>query len=105
MAMATLTRADLAKAVSKEAGWTQRDGRAFVDAAFEEIMARLEVGEAVKLNGFGSFTLRDKTARLGRNPRTLEMAPIAPRRAVVFRASHVLKRRIDNGMSVCEEGS
>ena len=103
--MATLTRADLAKVVSEQTGWTQRDGRAFVDAAFEEIMARLEVGEAVKLSGFGSFTLRDKTARLGRNPRTLESAPIAPRRTVVFRASHVLKRRIDNGMLVREEGS
>ncbi len=103
--MAALTRADLAKAVSEETGWTQRDGRAFVDAALEEIMARLEAGETVKLTGFGSFSLRDKSERLGRNPRTLEAAPIAPRRVVVFRASQVLKERIAKGLAGGRDGS
>ena len=103
--MATLTRADLARAVGEETGWTQRDARAFVDAAFEEIMARLEAGEAVKISGFGSFGLRDKAARTGRNPKTREAAPIAPRRVVVFRASHLLKQRIDREMSSREDGS
>ena len=97
--MATLTRAELAKAVGEETGWTHRDARKFVDAAFEAIMSRLEAGEAVKLTGFGSFNLRDKPARLGRNPRTLKTAPITPRRVVSFRASHVLKKRVDNGTS------
>ena len=103
--MATLTRADLAKAVGEETGWTHRDSREFVDAVFETIMSRLEAGETVKLTGFGSFNLRDKPARLGRNPRTLKTAPITPRRVVSFRASHVLKKRIDNGMSGGGDGS
>ena len=103
--MATLTRADLAKAVSEETGWTQRDARTFVDAAFEEIMARLEAGETVKLSGFGSFGLRDKAARTGRNPKTKEAAAITPRRVVTFRASQALKSRIAEGMSDDGDGS
>ena len=103
--MATLTRADLARAVSEETGWTHRDARAFVDAVFEEIVARLEAGEAVKLSGFGSFNLRDKAARTGRNPKTREAAAITPRRVVIFRASHVLKKQIDKGISEREDGS
>ena len=97
--MATVKRADLAEAVAEEAGLTHRDARKLIDAAIEEIAARLEAGEAVKISGFGSFGLRDKRGRLGRNPRTLETAPISPRRVVVFRASHVLKQRIDKGLS------
>ena len=103
--MATLTRADLARAVSEETGWTQRDARKLVDAVFEAIMSRLEAGETVKLTGFGSFNLRDKSERLGRNPKTREAAAISPRRVVSFRASHVLKKRIDKGMSGDEDGS
>lgn len=103
--MGSLTRADLARAVSEETGWTQRDARKFVDAVFEAIMARLEAGETVKLTGFGSFNLRDKSERLGRNPHTLEAAPIAPRRVVIFRASHVLKKRIAKGLSGGRDGS
>ena len=59
----------------------------------------------MKLTGFGSFNLRDKSERLGRNPHTLEAAPIAPRRVVVFRASHVLKKRIAKGLSVGRDDS
>ena len=70
----------------------------------EEIAARLEAGEAVKITGFGSFNLRDKGERLGRNPHTLEAAAIAPRRVVAFRASHVLKKRIDKGLSGTSDG-
>ena len=104
-AMATVTRADLARAVSEEAGWTQRDARAFVDAAIEAIAERLEAGEAVKISGFGSFNLRDKRGRLGRNPKTREAAAITPRRVVTFRASHVLKARIHKEMSNRADGS
>ena len=95
--MATVTRDDLAQAIADEAGLTRRDARSLVDTVIEEIAARLEAGEAVKISGFGSFNLRDKGERLGRNPRTLEAAPISPRRVVAFRASHVLKKRIDKG--------
>lgn len=97
--MATVTRAVLAEAVSQETGLLHRDARALVDTLIEEMAARLEAGEEVKIHGFGSFGLRDKAARRGRNPRTLEAAPIAARRVVVFRASQVLKRRIARGMS------
>jgi len=98
--MATVTRADLAKAVSEETGLlTHRDARALVDMLIEEMAARLAAGEEVRLSSFGSFRLRDKAARTGRNPRTREAAAIGPRRVVTFRASQVLKERIARGMS------
>ena len=103
--MATVTRDDLARAVAEETGLTRRDARRLVDTVIEEMAARLEAGEAVKITGFGSFNLRDKGERLGRNPLTLEAAPIAPRRVVAFRASHLLKKRIDEGLSGSSEGS
>ena len=103
--MATVTRADLAQAVAEEAGLTLRDARKMVDTVIEEMAARLEAGEEVKITGFGSFNLRDKGERLGRNPRTLEAAPIAPRRVVTFRASQLLKKRIDKGLSDSGDGS
>ena len=100
--MSTVTRAHLARAVAEETGLLQRDAAAIVDAAIEAITERLEAGEAgeaVKLSSFGSFRLRDKPMRMGRNPRTLEAAPIAPRRVVIFRASGVLKAKIDEALS------
>ena len=103
--MATVTRDDLAGAVAEEAGLTRHDARRLVDTVIEEMAARLEAGEAVKISSFGSFNLRDKGERLGRNPRTLEAAPISPRRVVAFRASQLLKKRIDKGLSGIGEGS
>ena len=97
--MATVTRADLAKAVSEETGLPHREARGLVDMAIEAMAARLAAGEEVKLSSFGTFRLRDKAARTGRNPRTREAAAITPRRVVTFRASHVLKNRIARGMS------
>ena len=97
--MATVTRAELAKAVSREAGLPHRDARALVDMLIEEIAACLAAGEEVNIYGLGSFGLRDKSARPGRNPRTLEAAPVAARRVVVFRASQVLKNRIAGSLS------
>ena len=83
--MATKTRADLTGAVHKEVGLPRREAAEFVDTVIEAIAERLEAGEAVKISGFGSFTLRDKGARWGRNPKTGEPAPIAARRVVVFK--------------------
>ena len=100
--MATVTRADLAEAVSEEAGLPHREARALVDTLIEEIAAHLAAGDEVKLSSFGSFRLRDKAARTGRNPKTRQAAAIAPRRVVVFRASQVLKNRIARG--VCGGG-
>ena len=85
--MATVTRADLAKAVSKEAGLPRREARALVDMLIEEVAARISAGEEVKLSTFGCFRLRDTAARTGHNPRTLEAAAMAPRGVVTFRAS------------------
>ena len=77
----------------------QRDAAVIVDAAIEAIAERPEAGEAVKISSFGSFRLRDKAARMGRNPKTREAAPITPRRVVTFRASDVLKAEIDEALS------
>ena len=105
LAMATVTRAELAKAVSEETGLPHREARVLVDMAIEAMAARLAAGEEVKLSSFGSFRLRDKAARTGRNPKTREAAAISPRRVVTFRASHVLKARIYKEMSKRADGS
>ena len=102
--MAIVTRAHLALAVREEAGLTCRAARTLVDALFEEVAASLVVGEDVRIYGFGSFELRDKAERPGRNPLTLEAAPIAARRVVVFRASKVLKKRIAESLSSNGQG-
>ena len=97
--MATVTRADLSKAVLREIGLSRRESAKFVDSIIDAIANRLEAGEVVKISGFGTFTLRDKGERLGRNPKTREPAPISARRVVVFKPSAVLKRRMAEGMA------
>ena len=97
--MATVTRAGLSDAVQREIGLSQRDAREFVDDMIETICARLEAGEPVMISGFGTFTVREKGARVGRNPRTREEAPILARRVVTFRASAKLKKRVATGMA------
>ena len=97
--MATVTRADLSKAVLRAIGLSRRESAEFVDSIIDAIADRLEAGEAVKISGFGTFTLRDKGERLGRNPKTREPAPISARRVVVFKPSAVLKRRMAEGMA------
>ena len=95
--MATVTRADLRDAVHAELGLPLREAAALVDEVIEAIAERLSAGEAVKISSFGSFTVRDKGLRIGRNPKG-EPAPIEPRRVVAFRASPKLKRRIKENM-------
>ena len=92
--MSTVTRTGLSEAVQREVGLTHRNARELVDDVIETICARLEAGEPVMISGFGTFTVRDKVARMGRNPKTGEAARIAPRRVVAFRASQVLRKRI-----------
>ena len=75
-----------------------REAAELVDEVIEAIAERLSAGEAVKISSFGSFTVRDKGLRIGRNPMTGEPAPIEPRRVVAFRASAKLKRRIKENM-------
>ena len=97
--MATVTRADLADAVHTEIGLPRRDAAELVDTVIEAIAERLEAGETVMISGFGSFTLRDKAPRMGRNPKTGEPAAITARRVVVFKSSSILKRRIGERMA------
>jgi len=103
--MATVTRADLAAAVREEAGIRRRDAACLVDTLVEAICERLAAGEPVGISGFGTFDVRDKSERTGRNPRTGEEAPIAARRVVTFRASAKLRERIAAGMAGAAEGA
>jgi integration host factor subunit alpha len=93
----TVTRADLTDAVYRAVGISRNESAAFVERVLEEVAAALEKGETVKISSFGTFSVRDKKLRMGRNPKTGEEVPIAPRRVVTFRASHVLKDRINEG--------
>ncbi len=90
----TVTKAQLAESLFDEIGFNKREAKDLIDQFFEEIRSALESGEAVKISGFGSFMLRDKKSRPGRNPKTGEEVPISARRVVTFRASQKLKQRI-----------
>jgi integration host factor subunit alpha len=94
----TLTRADLAEAVHEEVGLTRQDCAALVERTLELIAEALEQGRTVKLSGFGVFQVRAKRARMGRNPKTGEPAAIEPRRVIGFRASQVMKARVDEAL-------
>lgn len=94
----TITRADLADAVYREVGLSRNESSDLVEAVLEEMSRTLAKGENVKISSFGSFSIRKKGERVGRNPKTGIEVPILPRKVLVFRASHVLKARI-NGES------
>lgn len=91
----TLTRMDLAEAVYTEVGLTRRAAQQLVDEVFEELSKVLEKGETVKLSTFGNFSVRAKRQRMGRNPKTGVEVPITPRKVLTFRASHILKDRVN----------
>jgi integration host factor subunit alpha len=97
MASRTLTRADLTEAVFNAVGLSRNDSAQMVEDILEEMCAALTRGETVKLSSFGTFQVRHKSERIGRNPKTGEEVPIAPRRVLVFRPSHVLKAQINGG--------
>ncbi|MEN0652131.1 MULTISPECIES: integration host factor subunit alpha [Hyphobacterium] len=99
MAGKTLTRADLAEAVHRDVGLTRQESADMVQAVFQTLSDTLASGDSVKLSSFGSFQLRDKTGRVGRNPKTGEEVPIDPRRVLVFKPSQVLKDQIDKALS------
>jgi integration host factor subunit alpha len=90
----TLTRADLAEVVHKQVGLSRADSAAMVEQILAGMSDALEKGENVKISGFGSFILRDKGERIGRNPKTGVEVPIAPRRVLTFRASQLLRDQI-----------
>lgn len=91
----TVTRADLSEAVYQEVGLSRNESADLVESVLNEISDALVRGEMVKISSFGSFSVRQKGQRIGRNPKTGEEVPILPRRVLVFRASHVLKNRIN----------
>ena len=92
----TVTRADLSDAVYREVGLSRDESGKLVASVFEYISASLVNGTSVKHWSFGSFNLRNKALRIGRNPKTGDEVPITPRRVVVFRASHVLRERMNS---------
>ncbi len=94
----TLTRADLSEAVHLEVGLTRQDGSVLVERTLDLVAEALEAGQTVKLSGFGVFQVRAKRERIGRNPKTGEPATINPRRVIGFRASQVIKARIDRAL-------
>jgi integration host factor subunit alpha len=94
----TLTRADLYEAVYQQVGLSRTESAALVEMMIKEICDCIERGETVKLSSFGSFIVRSKAERVGRNPKTGIEAKITPRRVMVFKASNVLKARI-NGLT------
>jgi integration host factor subunit alpha len=93
--MATVTRAQLSESVYREVGLSRDESAKLVASVLETIAERLSEGDSVKISSFGSFMVRGKAQRVGRNPKTGEEVPILPRRVVVFRPSHVLKDRIN----------
>jgi integration host factor subunit alpha len=95
----TLTRADLAEAVFQKVGLPRNESAEIVELVLREIVVSLERGDTVKLSSFGSFGIRDKGERVGRNPKTGQEVPITPRRVLVFRASNIMKQRINDALS------
>ena len=92
----TLTRSDLAETINRKMGFSRSESLDMVEAILEKMSQALEAGENVKISGFGTFVLRDKRERVGRNPKTGVEVPITPRRVLTFRASQLLKERIAN---------
>ena len=97
MSSETITRADLAEAVYEEVGLSRNESSDLVEAVLEEISDALVSGDNVKISSFGSFSVKQKGERIGRNPKTGVEVPILPRKVLTFRASHVLKDRITQG--------
>ncbi len=93
--MQTVTRAHLAEMIYAEVGLSRNESADLLESVLTRISSTLEGGESVKISGFGTFSVRQKGRRIGRNPKTGEEVPILPRRVLVFRPSHVLKSRIN----------
>ena len=100
----TITRADLSESVFQEVGLSRNESSDLVETILAEVVEALARGESVKISSFGSFTVRDKGQRIGRNPKTGQEVPILPRRVLVFRASNVLKSLINSSGTADESG-
>ncbi|WP_297773999.1 integration host factor subunit alpha [uncultured Roseovarius sp.] len=93
----TLTRMDLSEAVFREVGLSRNDAAQLVESVLDHMSNALVRGEQVKISSFGTFSVRNKSARIGRNPKTGEEVPINPRRVLTFRPSHLMKDRVADG--------
>jgi integration host factor subunit alpha len=91
----TITRVDLCEAVYRKVGLSRTESATFVELVLKEITDCLERGETVKLSSFGSFVVRKKGQRMGRNPKTGQEVPISARRVMVFKPSPIFKQRIN----------
>jgi integration host factor subunit alpha len=97
MSEKTLTRMDLSEAVFREVGLSRNESSDLVEAVLKHISDALAAGDTVKISSFGTFSVRAKTARVGRNPKTGDEVPISPRRVLSFRPSHMMKDRVAAG--------
>jgi len=93
----TLTRMDLSEAVFREVGLSRNESAQLVESVLDHVSDALVKGEQVKIPSFGTFSVRSKSARVGRNPKTGEEVPINPRRVLTFRPSHLMKDRVASG--------
>lgn len=97
MSESTLTRMDLSEAVFREVGLSRNESADLVETVLDHVSDALVGGESVKISSFGTFSIRSKNERIGRNPKTGEEVPIAPRRVLTFRPSYLMKDRVDSG--------
>lgn len=93
----TLTRMDLSEAVFREVGLSRNESAQLVESVLQHMSDALVRGETVKISSFGTFSVREKSSRMGRNPKTGEEVPISPRRVLSFRPSHLMKDRVAEG--------
>jgi integration host factor subunit alpha len=97
MSEKTLTRMDLSDSVFREVGLSRNESAQLVENIIQHMSDALVKGDQVKISSFGTFSIRDKAARVGRNPKTGEEVPIHPRRVLTFRPSHLMKERVAAG--------
>ena len=97
MSEKTMTRMDLSEAVFREVGLSRNESAQLVESVLAHMSDALASGEQVKISSFGTFSVRDKAARVGRNPKTGQEVPINPRRVLTFRPSHLMKDRVAVG--------
>ena len=93
----TLTRMELSEAVFRTVGLSRNESADLVESVLNHLSDALVAGETVKISSFGTFSVRSKSARVGRNPKTGEEVPIEPRRVLTFRPSNIMKERVDAG--------
>ena len=100
----TITRSQLSEAVYQEVGLSRNESADLLEMVLDEISTALSRGEAVKISAFGSFSVRKKGRRIGRNPKTGDEVPILPRRVLIFRPSQLLKGRINAAFTQGDSG-